>query len=159
MILDRFGEPVTGKIEKEDGIAIFYGGIGSEEIFAGYQRHELANDANEECWRGLMNMQGRDFVRDAKVAQDMKITFLTPFMDSDLIAKAMSIPGKYKIAGEKKKMILRETALKMGLAESIAFRKKIAAQYGSGFDKAIEKLARKAGYKFKKDYLASLIHY
>ena len=29
---------------------IFFSGLGSEEIFAGYQRHEKADDINEECW-------------------------------------------------------------------------------------------------------------
>ena len=40
--------------------------------------------------------------------------------------------------------------------EEFAWRKKIAAQYGSGFDKAMEKLAKRNKFKTKKEYLLSL---
>ncbi len=86
----------------------------------------------------------------------MKISFLTPFLDEGLIIAAMGIPAKYKISGTEKKLILRETAAGMGLPMETAFRKKLAAQYGSGFDKAIEKLATKNGFRHKRDYLASI---
>ena len=45
----------------------------------------------------------------------------------------MRIPGKCKLKGSEKKIILRETAASMGLPERIAFRKKLAApNYGTG---------------------------
>src|SRR5574341_789549 len=50
-------------------VKTFFGGLGSEEIFAGYQRHEHANDVNDECWRGLKAMWQRDLVRDATVGK------------------------------------------------------------------------------------------
>ena len=37
-----------------------------------------------------------------------------------------------------------------------ALGNKLRAQYGSRLDKAIDKLARKNGFKLKKDYLRSL---
>jgi diphthine-ammonia ligase len=144
-------------LAKKDKISVLMGGLGSEEIFAGYQRHERAADINKECWNGLMRMWERDLVRDSKVAEAMNISFLTPFLDEDLIVAAMRVPGKYKIAGEEKKAILRDAAELLGLPKAFARRKKLAAQYGSGFDKAMEKLARGKGFRFKKDYLASLL--
>lgn len=145
------------ELAKKDNINIFFGGLGSEEIFAGYQRHSEAKDINKECWNGLKNMHGRDFIRDAAVATVMKATFLVPLLDENVILKSMKIPGKYKLNKNEKKIILREVAVDLGLENKFAFRKKIAAQYGSGFDKAIDKLARKKGYKYKKEYLKSLL--
>ena len=60
----------------------------------------------------------------------------------------------HKISNNENKIIFREMANDIGLNSSIAFRKKVAAQYGSRVDKAIEKLARKNGFRFKKDWLA-----
>jgi len=141
-------------LAKKDRIKTFFGGLGSEEIFAGYKRHELAKDVNAECWNGLKNMHGKDLIRDYDVARAMKVNFLVPFLDTELIKTAMAIPAKYKISKTEKKIILREAAVELGLPKPFAFRKKIAAQYGSGFDKAIEKLAKKNGFKYKKDYLS-----
>lgn len=150
-------EIAAAELAKKDKINVFFGGLGSEEIFAGYQRHSEAKDVNRECLAGLRNMWERDFIRDSKVAAAMGISFLVPFLDSDLITAAMEVPAKYKISKSEKKIILRETAAAMGLPREIAFRKKIAAQYGSGFDRAMEKLARKSGFRYKKDYLNSLL--
>ena len=150
-------EIAAASLGRKDGISTFFGGLGSEEIFAGYQRHAEAKNVNEECWKGLANMHGRDLIRDSKIAAAMKVKFLTPYLDPELIRTAMKIPGSYKINENGKKAILRETAMEMGLPEKFALRKKLAAQYGSGFDKAIQKLAKKNGFRYKKDYLKSLL--
>ena len=79
-----------------------------------------------------------------------------PFLDYDLIRFALSIPEKYKLNKEQNKIILREVAQRIGVPSSFASRKKIAAQYGSNFDKALEKLAKKNGWTSKKEYLQKL---
>jgi len=38
---------------KKDGIKTAFSGLGSEEIFAGYERHRQAKDINKECAKGL----------------------------------------------------------------------------------------------------------
>ena len=59
----------AGKLALENGDNVLFGGLGSEEIFAGYQRHEHALGNNnfealhKECWNGLKQMRGRDLVR------------------------------------------------------------------------------------------------
>ena len=144
------------EMAKKDKIKYFFSGIGSEEIFAGYERHKLAEDKQEECWKGLTGMYERDLLRDFAVASAKKITFLTPFLDKGLIGVAMRIPARFKIDDDKIKMILREAAQELGLPKEIAWRRKLAAQYGSRLDKAIAKLAKKKGFEYKKDYLGSL---
>lgn len=136
---------------KEDKITYFLSGLGSEEIFAGYERHIKAGDVNKECWEGLKSMYGRDLIRDFNLAKELGITIRTPFLDGELIKLAMMVPGKEKINEKGSKVILR------GVAEEFlgefAWRKKKAAQYGSCFDKAIKKLAKKEGFKLKKEWL------
>jgi len=144
-------------LAKKDNIDVFFSGLGSEEIFAGYERHAHAKNVNAECWKGLKNMYERDLIRDYKISRKLKIKILTPFLEDELIKFAMQIPEKYKINKENKKIILREIAEELGIPKEFAWRKKIAAQYGSGFDKAIKKLAKKRGFNYKKDYLEFLL--
>ena len=143
----------AAELAKKDRITYFLGGLGSEEIFAGYERHKV-EDINQECWNGLRMMHQRDLIRDFTLSNHLGITLRTPFLDEKLIKFAMQIPGEWKLNKDHKKIILREVAEEF-LGE-FAWRKKKAAQYGSCFDKAIAKLTKKTGFKFKKDYLGSL---
>lgn len=144
------------ELAKQDNITTFFGGLGSEEIFAGYERHLKASDVHAECWKGLKEMWQRDFTRDYAVAKAMNIKVLIPFLDEELIKTSMGIPGNLKINKDHKKVILREIAEELGLKKEFAWRLKKAAQYGSWFDKSIEKLAKQNGFKTKQDYIDSL---
>ena len=141
------------QLATKDNVNIFFSGLGSEEIFAGYQRHELALNINQECWAGLKSMWHRDFKRDFAVAKHYNTEFLVPFLDKEVIMSAMKIDDSLKIKSNIKKYILRKTAIATGVNEEIAFRPKKAAQYGSSFDKAIQKIAKNKGYKYKQNYL------
>ena len=116
----------------------------------------MAKDKHKECWNGLKNLYEKDLSRDFAVSNSLKVNILCPYLDKDLVKYAMQIDSSLKISEQEKKIILRETAVYLGLKKEFAFRKKLAAQYGSGFHKAIDKLSRKNGFKFKKDYLNSL---
>ncbi len=146
----------AAELAKKDKINILFSGLGSEEIFAGYERHTKTKNINKECWKGLKQMWKRDLKRDYAIANKLKFTLLTPFLNKDLIKTAMQIPGKRKLNKNYKKVILRQIAEELKMTKEFAWRKKQAAQYGSKFDRAIYKLARKNKFKFKKDYLESL---
>ncbi len=153
----------AGRLALSDGNNILFGGLGSEEIFAGYQRHEEALQNNNfealhnECWNGLKNMWSRDLIRDFTISKSLGLDLRTPFLDKDLIKAAMNVHPMFKLDKENKKIILREAAEFIGLKKEFAWRKKQAAQYGSNFVNGIDKLAKKNGFKFKKDYLQSLL--
>ena len=153
----------TAKLALQDGIRVLFSGLGSEELFAGYQRHEEAlknNDfeaVHKESWNGLKNMWTRDLLRDSKITHQLNIELKTPYMDENLIKAAMDINPIYKIDKEQKKIILREIAEDLGLEKEFAQRKKKAAQYGSNFVKGIDKLAKKYNFATKKEYLQSLL--
>ncbi len=153
----------AGKLALADNNNILFGGLGSEEIFAGYKRHEDALQKNnfealhKECWNGLKNMWGRDLTRDFAIAKTLGLDLRAPFLDKDLIKTAMNVHPMLKLDKENKKIILREAAEFIGLKKEFAWRKKQAAQYGSNFVNGIEKLAKRKGFEFKKDYLQSLM--
>ena len=145
------------KLAKENGEKFVFTGLGSEEIFAGYERHVNVKDVNKECWNGLLSMLKRDIERDYLISKAVGIELKMPFLDKDVIKTAMMIPGKFKISKGYKKYILREVALDLGLKKELAFKKKRAAQYGTGFDKAMLKIAKQHGFKYKGEYLKSLV--
>lgn len=153
----------AGKIAIADGNNVLFGGLGSEEIFAGYRRHEDALKSSsfealhKECWNGIRKMWNRDLTRDFTIAKKLGLDLRAPFLDKDLIKVAMHIHPMFKLEKEKKKIILRESAEFIGLDREFAWRKKQAAQYGSNFLNGIEKLAKMNGFKLKKDYLQSLL--
>ena len=146
---------VLGMAE-QDHQNVVIGGLGSEEIFAGYERHR--HNTHEACWQGLKDIYKRDLIRDNAIFKHFNIKAHCPFLDKVLIEYAMQIHPELKINNEEKKLILRETAFFLGLPLDIAFRKKKAAQYGSNFDKVLEKLAKKNGFSFKQEYLVSLVN-
>lgn len=125
-----------------DGHRIMFSGLGSEEIFAGYQRHGLAKDINAECIAGLTRMHATDLYRDDLLTIHHALELRVPFLDKDLVEYTLTIPGKFKIQGNTKKFILREAALLAEMAEKTALRPKLAAQYGSNFQKGLEQLAQ-----------------
>ncbi len=154
------------KQAQKDRIKVILSGLGSEELFAGYNRHFEVfkknnftyknNDINKECLRGLLDMWNRDLYRDDLITMHHTLELRLPFLDQKLVEFSLSIPEEMKINKEQKKIILREVAYELGLAKEFSQRPKVAAQYGSNFDKGLEKLAKKHGFKWKHEYLKSL---
>ncbi|MAG39331.1 ATP-binding protein [Candidatus Woesearchaeota archaeon] len=138
---------------KKDGCKVIFSGLGSEEIFAGYQRHKESNNINKECVSGLLKMYERDLYRDDVVTMNNQLELRIPFLDYELIEYVLKIPEKFKLTDEHEKYALRILAQNTGLSKDFVWRKKKAAQYGSNFHKAIEKLTKKNGFKLKSEYL------
>ncbi|MFP4119141.1 MAG: asparagine synthase C-terminal domain-containing protein [Candidatus Woesearchaeota archaeon] len=145
------------QLKKENpGITHIFTGLGSEEIFAGYKRHADSENVHAECWNGLDKMFRRDLLRELALTRHFNVTALAPFLDEDVIEKAMTIPAKWKLSERGSKLILREAAKQLGLEVSFSQRPKKAAQYGSRTHHALTKLSRKHGHAYIKDYLATL---
>jgi asparagine synthase (glutamine-hydrolysing) len=141
----------------QDKIKVIFSGTGSDELFAGYGRFKDVKDINKECKASLEKMFKEDVPRDSAIASSNGLKAEAPFLDERLIEFALNISGRYKIEKGQNKVILREVAEQLGLKKEFAQRKKKAAQYGSNFDKAIEKAAKKNGFKTKTSYLGSLL--
>ncbi|OIO63728.1 hypothetical protein COY26_03485 [Candidatus Woesearchaeota archaeon CG_4_10_14_0_2_um_filter_33_10] len=142
-------------LAKKDNNNFILTGMGADELFAGYARFEKTKDIKKECISSIKNIYN-DVERDFLISKNLNAELITPFLDKNIIKLAMQTPSEYKIKDNIRKYILREIAIDLGLPREFAFRNKTAAQYGSGIDKAILKLAKKNGFKYKKDYLKSL---
>ena len=148
---------------------LFLSGIGAEELFAGYERHSKAvsgggtwrgikiENLKHESIMGLKRMYNLVFERDKLISSYISKSLLAPYLADDVIIQAMSMRNSQKIDSLSNKKILRNIALDLGIPNEFSNRKKKGAQYGSGFDKAILKLAKKKGFKLKKRYIESLL--
>tara|TARA_B100000676_G_scaffold44779_1_gene43071 strand:- start:5952 stop:6875 length:924 start_codon:yes stop_codon:yes gene_type:complete len=148
---------------------LFLSGIGAEELFAGYERHSKAvkgggtwrgikiKDLKDESVNGLKRMYNLVFERDKLISSYISKSLLAPYLADDVIIQALNMKNNQKIDSLNNKKILRNIALDLGVPKEFSDRKKKGAQYGSGFDKAILKLAKKSGFKLKKRYIESLI--
>lgn len=136
----------------KESLPLIVTGTGSEEIFAGYSRHLMAKDINKECWNGLENIfWKRDVLRVKTLSRLLNREVLIPFLDENVIRLAMSMPAELKIKDGFRKYIIAKALQHLGLEDEFAFRKKKAAQYGSGMDKFFTKLAKKNGLKNKEE--------
>ena len=100
-------------------------------------------------------MYERDMYRDYTISKSNNIELKLPFLDENVVEYALRIPGKYKLSRKQNKVVLRIVAEDLGISKEFSQRKKMAAQYGSKFDKAIQKLAKKKGFNKKSEYLES----
>ena len=148
---------------------LFLSGIGAEELFAGYQRHSKAIDAGgqwrglaienleKESLNGLKRMHNLVFERDRLICKYLSKSLLAPYLANNVILQAMNMDVSQKIDSYNNKKIIREIASDIGIPEEFYNRKKKGSQYGSGFDKAISKLAKLNNFKLKKRYLENLL--
>ena len=144
------------KIASKQGIETVLSANGMDELFCGYNLYRNYF-GDEEGMKKVMAMlvetARRDKAEMDKVAALWNVNYECPFLSDSFVDFAMKIPLHYKIKGkddELRKHILREAALKIGVPESAAMRRKKAFQYSSGIHKAIAKLARSRGYTKKK---------
>ncbi|HII17184.1 TPA: hypothetical protein HA361_04685 [Candidatus Woesearchaeota archaeon] len=148
------------KKAKQHGCRTAFSGLGSEELFAGYKRHEEALErgysaVKEECETGLKAMWQRDIQRIMALAEAVGIVAALPFLTQEVITAALRIPPEQKITREQDKLPVREYAQKLGLRKALAQKKKAAAQYGSWIIRGMDKLAKKNGYATKRELVAS----
>ncbi|CAK9070863.1 unnamed protein product [Durusdinium trenchii] len=155
------------KMAARDNLSVVLSGLGSEEAFAGYQRHVRACGAGDVATRrdrtlGLAQMWHRDLQRDWAVARLAKVEIRYPFLDADLLAIALNLPsgeflGRSRPRGpagagaeaeacaDGGKGALRAVARSLGAPQRVSERRKRAAQYGSRIYNALKILSNEAG--------------
>lgn len=143
---------VACEAAKSDGLRVMFSGSGADELFAGYNRYKHSTNVNKDCYADILKIYEKNTYRDDVICMYNNIEVRAPYLDIKFVDYSLKIPPKYKINTFENKVILRELAKNIGLCKKFAHRKKQAAQYGSKFDGAINKLARK-NYKTKTEYL------
>lgn len=147
----------AAKEAAKDNYKLIFSGSGSDEIFAGYESHAKAllngwEEVHRECVQRVHEID-KDIMRDASVCKHFSTEPRMPFMDIDVVRLAMATHPKLKISAEQNKIILRKIAQKLGLPEYVYERKKKAAQYGSGVNKAMKKISKEADFDSIGSYL------
>jgi len=124
---------------RKDGIRIMFSGSGSDELLAGYHRHQ----DNQDCYSDLLKIYEKNTYRDDVVTMYHTIELRVPYLDKRLAEMAVKLPVEFKLNSRQNKLILRRTARELGIPSWITDRPKKAAQYGSKIHQTLNKLARK----------------
>ncbi len=123
-------------------------GIGSDELFFGFQRHKtMEKEALGKFreWR-LFYMPALDLWRLNSMALKLGLSIAFPYLDDKVIDTVLSMDIE-DIAQNYDKVPVRSIGKSLGLSGKITERKKKAMQYGSGAVKLLRILSRKKGYK------------
>ena len=138
----------ASKNAHNDGLRVMLSGQGADELFAGYKRYEsLKLDELENALLfDLNNIAKNNLERDDAASMANAVELRVPYLDRDVVELALRIAPDLKIKNGIRKYILRLAAGRL-LPDELAFKEKKAAQYSSGIYSAIEKLARKNGFK------------
>jgi asparagine synthase (glutamine-hydrolysing) len=131
-----------------DGIRVILSGQGADELFAGYKRYESMTTLELESAlkKDLENIAQNNLERDDAVTMANSVELRVPYLDKKVVELALGIVPELKIHNGIRKYILRLAAKKI-LPDELVWKEKKAAQYSSGIYSAMEKLARKNGYR------------
>ncbi len=141
---------------EKNGMERVLSGIGSEELFAGF-RDWTREPMEKQIFERTYTIYKRDLWRDYALANHFGMHISYPFLDREFASVALSIPVELKIKDGTKKWIWRKAAEKLGVPEENAWRKNRAAQYGSGADRILERLAKRSGKRYRMKYLQDML--
>jgi len=161
----------ASKAAAKDGFTSILCGQGGDELFGGYWRYlecmvKVGPDAvaawMEKDW---LNAYKDNLYRDIVMCKSNGVELRFPYLHKGFSDYSRKMPLDLKIRegaqdivcddinGRKfaRKYTLKRLAIRMGVPEYLVNRVKKAAQYGSGTQKALDKIARAKGYKQKAD--------
>jgi len=160
----------ASRLAAANGLKVMLSGQGPDEMFGGYARYiplllEQGYDALERLLKkDTMELKNGIIKIDRAVCARNGIQLRNPFLDGNFVEYGLSLDVKDRLwMGDKKpshpheehegSFIIRKFVEKRAaeelLPKEIVWRPKKAAQYGSGIHKALDRIARRKGFKEK----------
>ena len=141
---------LAAKKAKEMGYSTMLYGSGAEELFVGYDRYyrylNEGKDLDSILRDEFRTLKNRELKWIKKMCYSLGIEARTPYYNKRIAELVFEIPLEDRMSDkEKKKGILGEVGVLLGLPKSIIERKKTAAQYGSGVHKLLIRYAKQNG--------------
>ncbi len=136
---------------KENGCNTVFTGQGADELFGGYERHEMQfhkdpSKLQSLLWEDVENTYQVNLQRDDAAAMANTMELRLPYLTREFIELVMQIPTSLKIKKATRKHILRQVGKSIGLPESITQQPKRAIQFSSGSYETLKKLAKHHGF-------------
>ncbi|MGA7007070.1 MAG: asparagine synthase (glutamine-hydrolyzing) [Nitrososphaeraceae archaeon] len=149
--------PIFAAVETahQDGMRVMYTGQGVDELFGGYSWYPRI--VEREGYRILGKHMADDLSllyketleREDKIAMYHSVEIREPYLDNEVVRVALRTNLELNVTGKNDaygKRVHRDLAIKLGIPADIAYRKKEAAQHGSGIHDALDIIARNNGY-------------
>ena len=130
---------------KRKGLKVVFSGQGADELFYGYARFKKSKNLEKDSLEALNKLKRESVGWNRAIAKSNGLELVLPYLDPVVEKFAQALPKELKLGSERNKVIVRELLLQLGAPKEFAERQKTAAQYGSNFDKAIKRLAKKQG--------------
>ncbi len=134
-----------------------YSGNGADEVFGGYRKYQTAYVAGEDAgammYKDTADSWINNFHRDTKTCTDQGTRLILPFTHPDIVEYGLGLPVHHKLTGTDnglRKIILRKLAKKQGIPDKFSNRPKKAAQYSTGVNNALRKIAKRKGMKVRE---------
>ncbi|MGY5858615.1 MAG: asparagine synthase-related protein [Candidatus Thorarchaeota archaeon] len=137
---------------RKRGYDLIVSGQGPDELFGGYARYEKMmieqgpEKVESELWADISITDEANIQRDTLAVGAHNLEAFFPYLNSDFVRTALTIPATLNIDSEKKpsrKLLFRELAIRLGVPREVASTPKRATQYSSGTSKMLEKTIRK----------------
>lgn len=141
-----------------DGFERLALGQGADELFGGYAKvADPAGDSRLEAEtvrgarREVLQTLPEGLPRDVLAVRAGGLEPVFPLLHDRVIGAALALPGDGLVspAGERKHAL--RLAAREWLPDAVAFREKKALQYGSLASRELDRLAREAGFKRRRD--------
>jgi asparagine synthase (glutamine-hydrolysing) len=141
---------LVSRCAHEHGTGLLLTGQGADELFAGYKRYEQAFDDGVlgiELEKDVLALPAQ-IRQDVAVAELCGVELCLPLYNRDVVDVACSIDARLKMRKDEgryvRKYILRRVS-EQYLPHGLAWAPKKAAQYGTGVQNALGRIARRQG--------------
>ena len=143
---------LAAKMASEDSHKVMFTGQGADELFGGYAWYAsvVAEHGHltlhKRMWEDITKLYVDTLEREDRMTMAHSIELRAPFLDRDVIRKAMQISPRLKVKDPEdttRKWVHREFALRHGVPPFIAKGEKVRAQDGTAIPAIIQALAEK----------------